>query len=71
MIRKTLKLVLPALALALLPACEDLAARAQSHGATADLAPPVEGTKVMECMTCRKWSARPPSGVNSPPWPAF
>lgn len=68
MTRKTLKLLLPAFVMMALPACEEWTGRAQSPDSTADLAPPPRQASVQECMTCRKWSARPPSGVNSPPW---
>lgn len=63
------KLVLAALSLTALPACEELRAQTRARGVDAlqsvDTAADEEGKS--DCMTCRKWSAKPPSGVNAPP----
>jgi hypothetical protein len=63
------KLLLAALAVTAIPACEELRAQTRARGVdalqTVDPAADEEGKS--DCMTCRKWSAKPPSGVNGPP----
>lgn len=66
MTRNTVKFLLSALCLT--TACDPLAqVPQQMRGASQDLAPDAEAAKE-DCPTCFKWSAKPPHGVNGPPW---
>jgi len=63
----TVKLLLSALCLT--AACDPLSqVPQQMRGNQQDLAPARSEAKEGECPTCFKWSAKPPSGVNGPPW---
>jgi hypothetical protein len=65
---RTLKLLLAGLSLTAV-ACDPYAQQMSSRGAVEELAPASEGQKKPgDCSVCMKWSAKPPGGVNSPPW---
>lgn len=64
--RKPVKLLLSALCLT--AACDPLSQVPKQMRGSEELAPIESAAKDGECATCMKWSARPPSGVNGPPW---
>lgn len=63
----TVKLLLTALCLT--AACDPLAqVPQQMRGTSEELAPSADAAQQSECPTCFKWTAKPPGGVNGPPW---
>jgi hypothetical protein len=61
----TLKLLLAALCIT--AACDPRLQQVPSHGSVDELAPPPKNSEG-DCSGCYKWSAKPPGGVNGPPW---
>ncbi|MBL8976212.1 MAG: hypothetical protein JNK56_36745 [Myxococcales bacterium] len=65
--RTTVKLLLSALCLTV--ACDPTSqVPQQMRGESRELAPATSDTNKSDCPTCFKWSAKPPRGVNAPPW---
>lgn len=65
----TPKLLLAALCIT--AACDPRIAQMPTTATTDKLAPPPATEKEGECSGCYKWSAKPPGGVNGPPWSAM